>query len=114
MADYSAARAVLEDDKAKLIQQLGDLGATENGDLRNDLDFGEGFADAAAMTAERTEILGLVDNLKTHLDAVNEALERIDNDTYGVCERCGTQISPERMEARPISRLCVSCKSARA
>ena len=30
MADYSAARAVLEDDKAKLIQQLGDLGATEN------------------------------------------------------------------------------------
>ena len=113
MADYSAARVVLEDDRVKLIRQLSDLGATENGDLRNDLDFGEGFADAAAITAERTEVLGLVDTLKTHLDNVDAALERIGTDAYGVCDSCGSLISPARMEARPISMLCMNCKAPR-
>ena len=112
MADYSAARTVLLEDRAKLVHQLADLGANEDGELRRDLDFGEGFADAAAITAERTEVIGLVDTLKTHLDKVDEALGRIDDGTYGTCESCGTRISPERMEARPISSLCVDCKSA--
>ncbi len=112
MADYSAARAVLLEDRAKLVHQLADLGANEDGDLRRDLDFGEGFADAAAVTAERTEVLGLVETLKRHLDKVDGALERIEDGSYGTCESCGTRISPERMEARPISSLCVNCKSA--
>ncbi len=114
MADYSAAREVLKEDRAKLVHQLGELGANEDGDLRRDLDFGEGFADAAAITAERTEVLGLVETLKTHLDEVDGALARIADNTYGTCDRCGSQISPERMEARPTARLCVDCKSARA
>ena len=114
MAEYSAARLVLEEDRTKLIRQLFDLGATENGELRKDLDFGEGFADAAAITAERTEVLGLVETLKTHLDDVDQALDRIANDGYGVCDSCGSQISPERMEARPISRLCMNCKAPRS
>lgn len=113
MADYSAARAVLEEDQQKLLRQLTDLGATPDGELRKDLDFGEGFADAAAITAERTEVLGLIDTLKRHLDAVDAALERIEEGSYGECRNCGTKISPERMEARPISTKCVSCKAAR-
>ena len=114
MAEYSAARDIMREDREKLVRQLTDLGATENGELRKDLDFGEGFADAAAITAERTEVLGLVETLKTHLDAVDEALIRIANGSYGVCDNCGTSISPARMEARPISRLCMSCKAARS
>ena len=108
---YSAARAVLENDREKLVRQLGDHGATAAGDLRRDLDFGEGFADAAAITAERTEVLGIVETLKTHLDEIDRALDRIAADTYGICSNCGSKISPERMEARPISRLCMECKS---
>ena len=113
MADYSAARDVLESDREKLLHQMAELGATESGELRKDLDFGEGFADAAAITAERTELIGLVDTLKQHLDGVDAALTRIENDTYGTCSNCGTGISPARMEARPISRLCMDCKSKR-
>jgi len=112
MADYSAARTVLQEDRAKLVHQLAELGANEDGELRRDLDFGEGFADAAAITAERTEVLGLVETLKIHLDEVDVALERIAAGTYGVCDRCGSRIAPERMEARPISHFCVDCKSA--
>ena len=114
MADHSASRQVLMDLRARLVHQLKELGANESGDLRRDLDFGEGFADAAAITAERTEVLGIVDSLKVHLDKVDASLARIDNGTYGTCAGCSNRIAPERMEARPVSRLCIVCKSARS
>ena len=113
MADHSAARQVLMELRTRLVHQLTELGANESGDLRRDLDFGEGFADAAAITAERTEVLGIVDSLKVHLDKVDASLARIDNGTYGTCAGCSNRIAPERMEARPVSRLCIDCKSAR-
>lgn len=109
--DIDAIRKDLEDQKARLVDQLDELGATPSGDLRSDLNYGDGFADAAATTAERTERLGLVETLKGQLDEVERALERVDEGTYGVCARCGNQIPPERLEARPESTLCVDCKS---
>lgn len=113
MVDHSAAREILLRERARLVHQLSELGADESGDLRRDLAFGEGFADAAATTAERTEVLGIVDSLKTRLDKVDASLARIEDGTYGICSRCGTRIPPERMEALPFSRLCVRCKSSR-
>ena len=53
--DERASRTALEEEKARLLHQLDELGATPDGDLRTDLDLGEGFADAAAITAERSE-----------------------------------------------------------
>jgi DnaK suppressor protein len=114
MVEYPAAREILLKERARLVHQLRELGANESGNLRRDLDFGEGFADAAAVTAERTEVLGIVDSLKTRLDKVDASLARIDDGTYGICARCSDRIAPERMEALPISRLCISCKSASA
>ena len=114
MANYSVARLALEEDRTKLIHQLSDLGTTENGELRKGLYFGGGFADAAASTAERTEVLGLVDTLKSHVDDLDQALDRSANDGYGVCYSCGSQILPERMEARPISGMCINCKTPRS
>ena len=113
MADYSAAREILLKERERLVHQLAELGATESGDLRRHLGFREGFADAAAITAERTEVLGIVEALKTHLDKVDGSLARIEDGTYGTCAGCSDTIALERMEARPISRLCIRCKSAR-
>ena len=114
MDDYPAARKILLQERERLVHQLTELGATESGNLRRHLGFGEGFADAAAITVERTEVLGIVEALKTHLDKVDASLARIEDGTYGVCARCSDMIAPERMEARPISRLCIRCKSARS
>ncbi len=111
--DLDSARSGLLAEREKLVRQLGELGATESGDLRSDLDFGEGFADAAAITAERTEVLGLVDTLKGRLAAVDAALAHVEAGTYGTCERCNEQIPTARLEARPESVLCVECKSRR-
>lgn len=114
MSDYSAAKRSLLAQREKLVRQLLELGADESGDLRRDLDFGEGFSDAAAVTAERTEVLGLVETAINRLGEVDAALARIEDGSYGVCAQCGTAISPQRMEIRPVSALCVACKSARS
>ena len=39
------------------------------------------------------------------------ALERLENDTYGICESCGEDISIKRLEARPVATLCIECKT---
>lgn len=109
--DLEQARKALEQERSKLIHQLNELGANEDGDLRPDLDFGEGFADAAAITSERTEVLGLVETLKTQLDDVNAAVARLDEGQYGTCANCGKEIGAARMEIRPSSLYCVDCKS---
>ena len=109
--DIQAARTSLQESRAKLVHQLEELGATESGDLTGEVDYGDGFADSAAATAERTEVLGLVDTLKGQLDAVDAALARIDAGNYGTCVSCGKDIDPDRLSFRPESISCVDCKS---
>jgi len=109
--DAHTAKNVLVEERAKLVHQLEELGANEAGELRADVDFGEGFADAAAITSGRTERLGIVESLVETLGAVDNALAHIEAGTYGVCEECGEAISTERLEARPFSLLCMDCKS---
>jgi DnaK suppressor protein len=111
--DTIQIRALLVEERTKLIHQLTELGSSETGDLRSDVEFGDAFADAGAATAERTERLGLVETLKTQLDAVDAALGRIESGTYGVCASCGNEISADRIEARPVSIYCMDCKSKR-
>lgn len=112
--DIAGAEKALRKERAHLIHQLDDLGAAESGDLRSDLDFGESFADAAAVTAERTEVLGLVESLKHQLDDVDKALAHIAAGSYGTCDNCGKEIGADRMMFRPASVLCVDCKSKAA
>ena len=109
--DVARAEKALREERTHLVHQLDELGAAESGDRRADLDFGGSFADAAAVTAERTEVLGLVDSLKNQLDAVDKALAHIEAGTYGTCDNCGKEIGPDRIAFRPASVLCVDCKS---
>jgi DnaK suppressor protein len=45
------------------------------------------------------------------LKKIDEAIARIEGGTYGVCESCGEQISAKRLEARPVTTLCIECKT---
>jgi len=42
---------------------------------------------------------------------IREALDRIDQGTYGICEECGEEISERRLMARPVTTLCIDCKT---
>ncbi|MCK4468745.1 MAG: TraR/DksA C4-type zinc finger protein, partial [Desulfobacterales bacterium] len=42
---------------------------------------------------------------------IKKALERIDNDTFGICEKCDGDISIKRLKARPVTTQCIECKT---
>lgn len=109
--DIQQTLADLREERATLLHQLAELGADASGELTGDMDYGDAFADAGAATAERTETMGIIENLKIHLDGVDGAISRIDEGTYGVCTVCGKDISEDRMLYRPASSQCISCKS---
>ena len=111
MLDIDSAVSTLTEERQKLLHQLDELGATPDGELTGEVDYGDGFADAAAATAERSEVLGIVENLVSLLNDVDAALVKAEEGTYGVCENCGKDIGAARMEYRPTSRYCIDCKS---
>ncbi len=45
------------------------------------------------------------------LKKIDEALDRMQTDTYGICERCGGEIPYKRLKARPVTTLCIECKT---
>lgn len=45
------------------------------------------------------------------LAKIDEAIEKIDNGTYGICEACGEEISIRRLDARPVTTMCIECKT---
>jgi len=109
--DFDSAREALTAERTTIVHQLHELGADESGNLTGAVDFGDAFADAGAATAERTETIGIVANLKKRLDEVDRAMAKIADGTFGVCIVCGKDIGDARMEFRPTSVRCVDCKT---
>ena len=68
------------------------------------------LADMATATFDREVAETLENNEVTVLTAIEAALRRIDEGTYGTCQSCGRPISPERLEAIPYATRCIECK----
>ena len=73
--------------------------------------YGDHQADDATEVFEREKELGLEQTLQAHLKQVEHALRRIDDGSYGQCERCGKPIAKARLEAMPEATLCIDCKA---
>ncbi len=67
-------------------------------------------ADLGSETFERSKDLGLHDNEQVLLSNVERALEKIHHGTYGRCDHCGAEITPERLEALPWATQCMRCQ----
>jgi RNA polymerase-binding protein DksA len=67
-------------------------------------------ADAASGTLDREIDYTLEENSEQVLSQIDAALERIENGTFGTCERCGKPIPQERLEARPWARYDIDCQ----
>jgi DnaK suppressor protein len=100
-------KELLEIERSHLLGQLGELGYGDAGGLNYD----SNFADSSQVTAERGEAEALAGELREALDEVEAAIERMTAGTYGSCVRCGQQISPARLEAKPAAQLCITCAS---
>lgn len=67
-------------------------------------------ADAASETFERTKDHALDENFRDIIERIDEALRKIDDGTYGVCDRCGNSINRERLKFIPYATLCIECQ----
>jgi DnaK suppressor protein len=66
--------------------------------------------DRASLETDRNFLLRVKDRERKLITKVKEALERIEDDSYGICAICGEEISEERLEARPVTTCCIDCK----
>lgn len=66
--------------------------------------------DRAAMESDRNFLLRIRDRERKLISKIREALERIEDGSYGICESCGEDISEKRLKARPVTTLCIDCK----
>jgi DnaK suppressor protein len=69
-------------------------------------------SDRASLESDRTFLLRMRDRERKLLSKIDEAFARIEDGTYGECEECGSPIGIERLKARPVTTLCITCKSA--
>jgi DnaK suppressor protein len=67
-------------------------------------------SDRATLESDRNFTLRIRDRERKLIGKIKEALERIEQGTYGICEDCGEEISTERLKARPVTTLCIDCK----
>jgi DnaK suppressor protein len=67
------------------------------------------IGDEAANIYNKQILLSLNENERMRLKEVDEALDRIENGTYGICEECGGAIGLKRLEVRPVAKYCVPC-----
>jgi len=69
--------------------------------------------DRASAESDRTWTLRIRDRESMLIKKIKNSLEAIETEDYGICEDCGEEISLERLKARPVTSLCIRCKTKR-
>jgi DnaK suppressor protein len=109
--------------KEKLLAERKDLQAqldeleqssfsSDQSEISGEMGFDEEYADAGTATFERERDLSLVNNLRDLMERIDKALAKIDEGTYGLCDRCGKPIEKLRLKALPYANLCIKDKQA--
>ncbi len=105
----NAERADLQSQLTEIEQNT--FGSNQS-DLSGEMAFDEEYADAGTATFERERDLSLVNNLHDLIEKVDKALAKMDEGTYGLCQRCGKPIEKARLKALPYASLCLADKKA--
>jgi DnaK suppressor protein len=69
--------------------------------------------EGATIGFERAQIAGLLEQARDDLLALDDAAARLAAGTYGICQRCGQPIAPERLDALPTALRCIRCADRR-
>ncbi len=106
--EVDSYRKALMDMRQKLLAGISESPVPEA--LVTQTDIGD-LIDQAGDERDRELSLLLSGRDKEKLLAINEALEKLSEGDYGICEECGEKIGPGRLKVMPLARLCVSCQS---
>ena len=108
MKEYEEVRsnliAMLEELNLRLSRITNNV---KHADVPLEKDFAE-----QATQKENDEVMDYLGNsARTEIEMIKQAITRIDNGQYGICQVCGEPISKDRLEALPYSNLCIKCAS---
>ena len=115
--DLNYFKSLILKKKEELLVELGYLEAStlsstskdQSGDLSS---YSFHMADQGTDTMEREKAFSLASREGRFLHHLNEALERIEAGTYGICRTCEGEVSKKRLEAVPNATQCIDCKNS--
>jgi RNA polymerase-binding protein DksA len=113
--DTQRFRAILEEERQRVLDAISYLHEETPGSLEDETEEIVGnsdnhLGDTATATLDREIDYTLEENSEQVLRAIDGALERIDEGTFGICATCGQPISEERLEAIPYATQCIDCR----
>jgi len=111
--DLTQAAEELRARRDELKAELGEMTTIER-DPHASVSFGKRIGEGTTEAVERLNRVGTARELGAMLEDVDRALQKVEDGTYGICDRCGRLIPDARLEARPWSVLCVECAAIRA
>jgi DnaK suppressor protein len=111
VAVLDAVRTTLEERRDELAAELARL--TEPPKAGTNLSFGKRIGDGTTEAVERLSTTAQARSIAATLADIDRALQKIEEGSYGRCDRCDRRISPERLEAVPQAVLCIDCASGR-
>ena len=110
--DTDEFRSLLQAERERIAAAIEYLASESPGTMQEEIgEVGWGadnhVGDMASVTFDRELDEGLEEGAQQTLDQIDRALAKLDEGTYGVCERCGKPIAEERLRARPWANLCI-------
>jgi DnaK suppressor protein len=111
-ADTAAIRDALTAEREATLAQMADLSRDFDGIVDSSALVAtddEHDPEGATIAFERAQLAALLDQARTRLADLGQALARLEEGSYGTCERCGGPIAPARLAARPAARTCITC-----
>ena len=113
--NFEKLRSRLEEEKQHLLEELDQMhSGTQSSEARRE---GSPFGKREEEATESFELekrLALEKQVRDQLVEVEHALDKFENETYGLCDSCGRPIDPDRLEFLPKANLCVECKEKNA
>ena len=99
--------AVLQQERDHTLAELENL----REELRIEMEI-EDVDEVASELIERDKMYSLILSLERKLEDIDHAIKQAQEYGYGICEKCGKPIDPERLEIFPETTLCIDCKRA--
>src|SRR6476646_7380419 len=107
-----ALQRMLLQKRHEILKEIeGSLGQSLTEDQQRRLESARDVGDQALMDLDRELGISLMEMRNRRRQAIDEALTRLNDGTYGICAECGVEISERRLEAVPFAKLCVECQA---
>lgn len=104
---YLAIRRDLERQRTAILEEAGEVLTHREGNIEAFPD----VSDQASAEIDQNFSMRIRDRERKLLKKIEEALDRMNSATYGICERCEGEIPYKRLKARPVTTFCIECKT---